>query len=402
MKVFMRAFLSIAVAATVSLLSVHAHAEDAVKIGVLADLSGPSADIGGPGSVTAVELAVEDFGGSVAGKKISIVSADHQNKPDVGSQIAGRWYDVEGVDVIVDLPVSSVALAVQRVATQRKKAVLITAGTAADITGKACSPYSLHWADDTNALAGGTAKAIVHSGGARWYFLTIDMIFGHLMEKAASDAIKAAGGTVLGSVRTPLNTSDYSSFILQAQASKAQMVGLVEVGNDFINSVKQASEFGLVAGGQKLVGFLVYISDINSIGLKTVHGLQITSSFYWDKSDETRAFAKRFFERRKVMPTKVHAENYAAVAHYLKSVKATGSTDAEKTMAWMKQNSANYFGQEAHIRRDGRVLYDLDLYEVKTPDESRYPWDYYKKIDTLKAAEAFKPEDPEVCSLVRN
>ena len=402
MRGFVRTLLAAVVAASAGTLAAHAYAQDAVKIGVLADMTGPSADIGGPGSVTAVELAVEDFGGSVGGKKISVVSADHLTKPDVGSQIAGRWYDVEGVDVIVDLPVSSVALAVQRVATQRKKAVLITAGTAADITGKACSPYSLHWADDTNALAGGTAKAVGRSGGTRWYFLTVDMIFGHLMEQAASDAIQAAGGTVLGSVRTPLNTSDFSSFILQAQTSKAQMVGLVEVGTDFINSVKGASEFGLVAGGQKLVGFLVYISDIHSIGLKSVQGLEITSSFYWDKNEETRAFAKRFFERRKVMPTKVHAENYAAVTHYLNSVKATGSTDAEKTMAWMKQHAANYFGQQANIRRDGRVLYDLDLYEVKAPGESRYPWDYYKKIDTLKAAEAFKPENPAVCALARD
>jgi branched-chain amino acid transport system substrate-binding protein len=334
--------------------------------------------------------------------KIAVVSADHQTKPDIGSQIASRWYDVEGVDVIVDLPVSSVALAVQHVAAQRKKVVMITAGTAADITGKACTPYSLHWADDTNALAGGTAKAIVRGGGSRWFFLTVNMIFGHLMEQAASDAITGAGGSVLGNVLTPLNTDDYSSFVLQAQASKAQIVGLVEVGNDFINSVKAASEFGLVTGGQKLVGFLVYISDINSVGLKTLQGLHITSSFYWDKNEQTRAFAKRFFARRNVMPTKVHAENYAAVTHYLNAVQATGSTDSDKTMSWMKQHPANYFGQEAHIRRDGRVLYDLDLYEVKAPAESKYPWDYYKKIDTLKAVEAFKPENPDICRFLHD
>jgi branched-chain amino acid transport system substrate-binding protein len=378
-----------------------ASAQDAVKIGVLADMSGTSVDIGGPGAVVAVELAVEDFGGTVAGRKIVVVSADHQSKPDIGSQIASRWYDVEGVDVILDLPVSSVALAVQRIATQRQKAVMITEGTAADITGKACSPYSLHWADDTNALAGGTARAVVQNGGKTWFFLTLDFIFGHSMERAASEVIKSAGGEILGGVRTPLNTPDFSSFLLQAQASKAKIVGLIEVGTDFINSVKQASEFGLVAGGQKLVGFLVYISDIHTMGLAAAQGLQITSSFYWDGNEQTRNFAKRFFERRKVMPTKAQAANYAAVTHYLNAIKATGSTDAANTIAWMKEHEANYYGQPARIRGDGRVMFDLGLYEVKAPAESRYPWDYYKKMGSLPAEQAFKPLDREACAFLR-
>lgn len=394
-----RTILAIALAwAAISPASVRA--QDTVKIGVLADMGGTSADIGGPGSVAAVELAVQDFGGTVAGRRISVVSADHQAKPDVGSQIAGRWYDVDGVDVILDLPVSSVALAVQRAATIRKKAVLITAGTASDITGKFCSPTTVHWADDTNALAGGTAKAVVKSGGATWFFITVDFVFGHSMEKAASDVIKAAGGKVLGAVRAPLNTSDYSSALLQAQASRAQMIGLAEVGSDFITSVKQAAEFGLVAGGQKLVGFLVYVSDIHSLGLKVAEGLQITESFYWDQNDETRVFAKRFMERRKVMPTKVHAQNYAATIHYLNAVKATGSTDSAKTIAWMKENSADYFGQKVRIREDGRVMFGLDLYEVKAPAESRYPWDYYKKVGSLSAEEAFKPLDRQACTFL--
>lgn len=398
LKSFMIAGLGCAL--LLSPLSVHA--EDMVKIGVLADMSGTSVDIGGPGSVAAVELAVEDFGGAVAGRKIVVLSADHQSKPDIGSQIAGHWYDVDGVDVVVDLPVSSVALAVQRIATERKKAVMITAGTAAEITGKACSPYSIHWADDTNALAGGTAKAVVKNGGTTWFFLTLDFVFGHSMERAASEVIKGAGGEIVGSVRTPLNTPDFSSFLLQAQASKAKVIGLIEVGTDFIKSVKQAAEFGVAAGGQKLVGFLVYISDIHTMGLAATQGLQITSSFYWDQNEQTRSFAKRFFARRKVMPTKEHAANYMAVNHYLNAVKATGSTDAAKTIAWMKQNPVSYFGQPARIREDGRVMFDLSLFEIKTLADSRYPWDYYKTVGVLPAEQAFKPLDREACAFLRD
>jgi branched-chain amino acid transport system substrate-binding protein len=374
--------------------------QDTVKIGVLADMAGTSADIGGAGSVAAVELAGEDFGGAVAGRKIVVMGADHQAKPDIGASIAGRWFDVDGVDVIVDLPVSSVALAVQGVANDRKKLVLVTAGTTGDLTGKSCSPYTVHWAEDTNALANGTARAVVESGGTTWFFLTVDFIFGHSLEKAASDVIRASGGQVLGSVKTPLNTADYSSYLIQAQASKAKIIGLAEVGSDFINSVKQASEFGLVAGGQKLVGFLVYISDVHSLGVEAAQGLEIVSSFYWDANDRTRAFAQRFMKRRGVMPTKEHASNYAAVTHYLNAVKATGSTDTEKTAAWMKAHDADYFGQPAHIREDGRVLFDLSLFEVKGPKEVRYPWDYYKKVGDLKAEQAFRPIDRQACGFV--
>jgi branched-chain amino acid transport system substrate-binding protein len=375
-------------------------AEPDIKLGVLADMTGTSADIGGAGSVAAVELAVEDFGGTVAGRHVTVLSADHLAKPDVGAQIASRWYDVDGVDAILDLPVSSVALAVQQVATSRNKVVLVTAGTAWELTGRFCSPTTIHWADDTNALGVGTAKAVLKSGGRNWFFITVDFVFGHSMEQAASEAIRAAGGAVLGHALTPLNTADYSSPLLAARASGAQMVGLVEVGSDFINVVKQASEFGLVASGQKMVGFLVYLSDIHSLGLAAAHGLLVTESFYWDRNDETRAFAKRFMARRHVMPTKAHAANYAATIHYLNAIKATGSTDSATTMAWMKSHKADYFGQEVRIREDGRAMFDLDLYEVKSPGESRYPWDYYKKVGSLSAEDAFRPLDRKACKFL--
>jgi branched-chain amino acid transport system substrate-binding protein len=366
-----------------------AQGKDTVKIGVLADLAGTSADIGGPGSVAAAEMAVKDFGGTVAGKKIVVVSADHQAKPDLGSAIAQKWYDVDGVDVIIDVPVSSVALAVQQVANQRKKLLMVTAATVADLTGRHCSPFTLHWSDDTNALAEGTPLAVTKAGGDTWFFVSADFVFGRTLQEAAAKVIAANGGKVLGGVKAPLNTPDFASFLLQAQASKAKIIGLNVVGTDFINAVKQASEFGLVAGGQKLVGFLVYVSDIHSLGLKASQGLQITESFYWDANEESRAFAKKFQAVRKVMPTKVHAANYAAVTHYLNAVKATNSTDAEKTVPWMKANKTEYFGQKVDIRADGRVMFDLALYEVKAPGDSKDPWDYYKRLGTLKGENAF-------------
>lgn len=365
-------------------------AQNTVKIGVLADLAGTSADIGGPGSVAAAELAVKDFG-EILGRRIMVLSADHQAKPDVGTAIAQKWFDVDGVDVIIDVPVSSVAVAVQQAANQRKKLLMVTAATVADLTSRLCSPYTLHWSDDTNALAEGTPLAVTKAGGDSWFFVSADFIFGRALQEAAVKVIEANGGKMLGGVKAPLNTSDYGSFLLQAQASKAKIIGLNVVGTDFINAVKQASEFGIVAGGQKLVGFLVYISDIHSLGLKASQGLQITESFYWDTNEATRAFAKKFMAVRKVMPTKVHAANYAAVTHYLNAVKATGSTDAEKTVAWMKRNTAEYYGQKATVRADGRVLFDLALFEVKTPGASTYPWDYYKQLGTLKGTDAFRP-----------
>ena len=385
-------------AAFVGLASSWATAEEVVKIGVLADIAGTSADIGGIGSVEAVKLAVKDFGGKVNGKRIVVVSADHQQKPDIGSAIASRWYDRENVNVIIDVPVSSVALAVQKVAERRKKLFLITLGTSAIFTSKTCSPYSIHWADDTNALAKGTARAVLNNGGDTWFFISADFIFGRILEAAARGVIATGKGIVKGGVKAPLNTPDFSSFLLQAQASKAKIVGLGVVGSDFINVVKQASEFGIVAGGQNLVGFLVFSSDIHSLGLKAANGLQIVTSFYWDQSKESRVFAKKFMKVRKVMPTKGHAMNYAATIHYLQAVKATGSTDALKVAHWMKKNPADYFGQKATVRNDGRVMFDLALYQVKSPKASKGPWDYYKKLVVLKGKDAFAPMDAKRCN----
>lgn len=378
-----------------------AQAEDVIKIGVLADMAASSADAGGPGSVAAAQLAIDDFGGMINGKKIVLLSADHQMKPDIGASIARKWYDVDKVDVIMDVPVSSVALAVQELARERKKSLMVTAATVPDLTGKACSPYTLHWADDIVSLSAGAAKAVLATGGDTWFFLTVDFVFGHTMERVLRDVIEKNNGKVLGSVRNPLGTSDFSSFLLQAQSSKAKVVGLLNVGSDFITAVKQASEFGLIAGGQKMVGFLVFISDIHSLGLKATHGLQFVTSFYWDQDDKSRAFAKRFMEKRKVMPTKIHAQGYSALVHYLNAVKATNSTDAEKTTAWMKANKADYFGQKATIREDGRVIFDLALYEVKAQAESKSAWDYYKKVTVLKGQDAFLPVNREICAFLR-
>jgi len=379
-----------------------ARAQDVIKIGVLADMNASSADAGGPGSVAAAQLAIDDFGGVINGKKIVLISADHQMKPDIGASIARKWYDVDKVDVIMDVPVSSVALAVQEIARERKKTLMVTAATVPDLTGKSCSPYTLHWADDIVALSAGAARAVLQTGGDTWFFMTVDFVFGHTMEKVLRDVVEKSGGKVLGSVRNPLGTSDFSSFLLQAQSSKAKVIGLVNVGSDFITAVKQASEFGLVAGGQKLVGFLVFITDIHSLGLKATAGLQFVSSFYWDQSDSSRAFAKRFMEKRKAMPTKIHAQGYAALVHYLNAVKATNSTDGAKTMAWMKANKADYFGQKATMREDGRVMFDLALYEMKKPDESKYAWDYYKQVRVLKGEEAFLPLNKEICPFLRD
>lgn len=375
----------------------HSYAEDIVKIGVLSDMSGHSADTAGPGSVVAAELASEDFGNMVGDRKIEIVSADSQNKPDVGLSIATRWYDVENVDVITDVAVSSIALAVQKAATDRHKSTLITGAFSDVFYSKECSPYNIHWAIDTHALAQATVRAVSKTGSKSWYFLTYDFIFGQLLEGTATEVIKEEGGSVVGSVKTPLGGTDYSSFLLQAQASGSQVIGLTQVGADLINAVKQASEFGIVAGGQKLAGFLVFQSEVHSLGLNDAKGLIFSSSFYWDKNDQTRAFAKRFFEKRGVMPTQTHAVTYAAVIHYLNAVKATGSTDASKTTPWMKANKAQFFEQQAAIREDGRVLYTPSIYEVKSPEESKYDWDELKEIGTLTPEQAFKPLDQAKC-----
>lgn len=396
-----------ALAGLVAALAVSAAAQaqisgDVVKIGVMNDMSGLYADITGPGSAEAARLAIADFGGTVNGKKIELITADHQNKPDIGGAIARQWYDSDGVDVIVDVPTSSVALAVQDLARSKQKAFLISGAAASDLTGKACGPTTVHWTYDTIALANGTGSAVVKAGGDTWFFLTADYAFGHALERDTANVVKNSGGKVLGQVRHPLNTSDFSSYLLQAQASKAKVIGLANAGGDTINSIKQAAEFGIVAGGQKLAGLLVFITDVHSLGLKTANGLQLTEAFYWDQNDQTRAWSKRFFEKMNRQPSMVQAGVYGAVTHYLNAVKATGSDEGVTVVKKMKETPVNDFmTKNGKIREDGRLVRDMYLFEVKKPEESKGAWDYYKQIGTIPGEEAFKRPGGNECPLVK-
>ncbi len=373
-----------------------------VRIGVLTDMSSLYADVTGPGSLAAVQMAVEDFGGTVLGKPIEVISADHQNKPDIGSTIARKWYDEEGVDVIADVPTSSVALAVEDVTREKHKIALMSAPASSDITGKNCSPYTAQWTFDTYSLAHVTGGAVVKSGGDSWYFVTADYAFGHALQRDTASVVEAAGGRVLGSVDVPLNTQDFSSYLLQAQGSKAKIIGLANAGGDTINSIKQGAEFGVVEGGQKFAALLMFITDVNSIGLKTAQGLQLTTAFYWDQNEASRAWSKRFLARVRHMPTMVQAGDYSAVMHYLKAVKALGSKDPDKVMAKMRETPINDFmTKDGHLRVDGRVLRDMYLYEVKKPSESKGPWDYFKLVQAVPAAEAYRPLDQGGCPLAK-
>jgi len=375
---------------------------DVVKIGVLNDMSSLYADISGPGSVEAARMAIADFGGTVNGKKIELISADHQNKPDIGSAIATQWFDNDGVDVIVDVPTSSVALAVQEVARNKGKVFLISGAAASDLTGKACSPTSVHSTYDTVALANGTGSAVVKAGGDTWFFITADYAFGHALERDTAKVVEDNGGKVLGKVRAPLNTPDFSSFLLQAQSSKAKIIGLANAGGDTINSIKQAAEFGIVEGGQKLAGLLVFITDINSLGLQTANGLQLTEAFYWDQNDGTRTWSKRFMDKMKRQPTMVQAGVYGAIMHYLAAIKATGSDDGLTVVKQMKATPVNDFmTKNGKIREDGTLVRDMYLFEVKKPSESKGPWDYYKQIAVIPGEEAFKLPGPNQCPLVK-
>ncbi len=398
---FALAALLATMALSVAAPSAHAQTAQPVRIGVLADEAGFASDIGGKGAVLATRMAVEDFGGSVLGRPVEVLSADMQNKPDVASNIVRSWFDREGVDMVTDIPVSSVALAVQAVAREKKKVLMISAATTTELTNAQCSPYSIHWADDTASLAVGTTKAVVQSGGTSWYFITADFAFGTAMEKAATEAIKQAGGTVVGGVRHPMGTSDFGSYLLSAQGSGAKVVALANVGAETIGTIKQAGEFGLTESGQRLVGYIVFITDIHSLGLDLAKGLYVTSGFYWDKNDQTRAWAKRFFDRHGKMPTKEQANTYLATLHWLKGVKAAGTTEAEAVTAAMKAMPTDYFGTPGSIRKDGRVLYDLELYQVKTPAESKAPWDYYKQVRSIPASEAFLPIESSTCPFVK-
>ena len=377
--------------------------DNVVKIGVLNDQSSLYADLSGQGSVVAARMAVEDFGAEKKGIKVEILSADHQNKADVGSNIARQWLDVDKVDMIVDVPNSAVALAVNQIVKEKGKAFLVSGAATSDLSGKACSPNTIHWTYDTWSLANGTGSAIVKTGGDTWFFLTADYAFGHALERDTEAVVLKNGGKVLGKVRHPLNTSDFSSFLLQAQASKAKVIGLANAGGDTTNSIKQAAEFGIVRGGQSLAGLLVFITDVHALGLPTAQGLIMTEAFYWDQNDRTRAFAKKFSDRdRGIHPTMIHAGVYSATLHYLKAVEALKSDDGTKVIAKMKETPTDdpLFGKGT-IRPDGRKIHDMYLFEVKKPSESKGPWDYYKLRSTIPAAQAFRPIDQGECPLVK-
>jgi branched-chain amino acid transport system substrate-binding protein len=365
-----------------------------VKIGVLSDMSSLYADISGPGSIVAAKMAVQDFNPAAHNMKVEIVSADHQNKPDVGSNIARQWFDVDHVDAIVDVPTSSVALAVADVTREKNKVFLISGAASSDLTGPKCSPNSVHWTYDTWMLANGTGKALVKTGGDTWFFITADYAFGHALERDTSNVVKANGGKVLGSVNVPLNNSDFSSFLLQAQQSKAKIIGLANAGGDTINSIKQGAEFGITAGGQHFAGLLVFISDVEALGLKTAQGLVLTSTWYWDMNDTNRAWTKRWqAERKGKFPTMVVAGVYSATLHYLKAVAALKSAaDGKAVVEKMKQTPTDdpLFGK-GEVRVDGTVTHPAYLFEVKSPAESKYPGDDFKLRATIPANEAFRP-----------
>ena len=397
-----------AAAAAVALAAGGAQAQQwtdgTIKIGVMNDMSSLYADVTGIGSMIAAQMAVEDFGAAKKGMKIEIVSADHQNKPDVGTGIVKKWIDEDKVDVIVDVPTSSVALAVNEIVREKNKVFLISGAAASDLTGAKCSPNSVHWTYDTWALANGTGKAIVKTGGTSWFFITADYAFGHALERDTAAVVKANGGQVLGQVRHPLNTQDFSSFLLQAQSSKAKVVGLANAGGDTINSIKQASEFGIVKGGQSLAGLLVFISDVKALGLPIAQGLIFTEAWYWDMNDANRKFAARFtaLHPKKNYPTMVHAGVYSSVIHYLKALEAVKSdADGKAVVAKMKEMPTDdpLFGKGT-IRADGRKIHPMYLLEVKKPAESKGPWDLMKVRATIPADEAFRPLAEGGCPLV--
>ena len=382
------------------LASAVAPASAQVKIGVLSDMNSLYADITGKGTGVAARMAAEDFG-PVLGKPVEIVTADHENKPDVAVNIVRNWYDNEGVDMVTDGGSSAVALAVEEVSRQKHKLVLFNGPASSDITGKNCSAYAAHWNYDTYALSHVTGSAVVKAGGKSWFFIGADYAFGHALERDTAQVVESEGGKVLGAVYAPINTSDFSSFLLQAQASKADIVGLANAGGDTTNSIKQGSEFGITRGGQKFAALLMFITDVNALGLKAAQGLQFTTAFYWDQNDETRAFSQRFIKQVGHMPTMVQAGVYSATMHYLKAVKALGNKDPLAVMAKMREMPINDFmTHNGRLRIDGRVVRDMYLVEVKKPEESKGPWDYLKIINTVPGDKAYRPLDAGGCPLV--
>ena len=375
--------------------------DDVVKIGVLTDMNGPASSPTGKGSVTAAQMAVEDFGGTVLGKPITVVVGDHQLKPDIGATIARRWYDVEQVDLIVDVPISAVGLAVQNIANDKKKLFITHSTGTADFHGKFCTPYAMQWVFDTHALAAGTAQEVVKRGGDSWFFITDDYAFGHSLEKDASAVIAKNGGKVIGAVRPPYATPDLSSFVLQAQASKAKIIGIAGGPPNNVNEIKTGGEFGIFKGGQQMAGLLVLITDIHSLGLAAAQGLLLTTSFYWDMDDRTREWSKRYFARMNQMPTMWQAGVYSSVMAYLNAIKESGTDEPLKVAAKMREKPIeDFFARNGRLREDNLMVHDLMLVQVKTPDESKYPWDYYKILARISGDDAFGPIDP-ACPMVK-
>jgi branched-chain amino acid transport system substrate-binding protein len=403
MKTIRTALLGAALAACLSSAAQAQPVSDGVvRIGVVTDMSGALSDLSGRGSVMAVRMAVEDFGGKVLGQPVEVLEMDHQNKPDVASTKVREWFDQQKVDMVTDLTNSAVALAVIGVAREKNRIAIVNGAGATRITNDSCTPNSVHYAWDTYAMANGTAKAIVKNGGNTWYFLTADYAFGQQSEKDVTEVVMASGGKVLGSARHPLGASDFSSFIISAKNSGAKIIGLANGGADTINSIRAAQEFGLDTKKQNLAGLAVFITDIHSVGLKAAQGLLFTEAFYWDLNEETRRWSRRYFERMKKMPTAIQAANYSSTLHYLRAVAEAGTDAAPAVMAKMKSMKINdFFARNGSIRGDGRMVHDMYLVQVKAPADSRYPWDYYKVVATIPGNEAFQPMAKSTCSLVK-
>nr|WP_323745057.1 ABC transporter substrate-binding protein [Noviherbaspirillum malthae] len=381
----------------------HASKDDVIRIGVLTDFSGTYADIAGKGALTAVEMAVDDFAKdrTVLGKKIEVIYADHLNKADIAASKAREWYDTQDVDIIVDLATSSAALAVTAIAEQKNKIALVTTGGALPLTNDKCTPSTLHWVYDTYALTAGTAKTVVDSGKKNWYFITADYVLGHSLEQEAAKVVKGNGGEVKGTVRHPFPASDFSSYLMSAQASKADVIALANAGSDLANTIKQAGEFGMTTSKQTVLPLLMFISDVHSMGLKTTQGLMMTEAFYWNRDEKTRAWSKRFFQKTGKMPTSAQAGDYSGVTNYLKAIKATGSTDTATVMKYMKSTPVDDGLFKGKVREDGRFAHDMLLVEVKSPVESKEPWDYYKIKSVISADVATMPLSQSQCKLVK-
>jgi len=376
--------------------------DNTVKIGILNDQSGVYADFGGKWSVEAAQMAVADFGGKVLNVPIEIVSADHQNKPDVASNLARQWYDLDKVDAIMELTTSSVALAVQQLSKEKKKINIVTGAATTDLTGKACTPYGFHWAYDNRALAVGTGGAVVEQGGDTWFFITADYAFGHSLEQQSSNYVKSKGGKVVGAVRHPLSAPDFSSFLLQAQGSKAKIIGLANAGLDTSNAIKQAAEFGIVQGGQRLAALLFTLAEVHGLGLKAAQGLVLTEAYYWDLDDQSRGFAKRYMEKTGRMPNMVHAGTYSAVTQYLKAVEAAGTDETEAVAKKLHEMPVDdFFARKGKVLANGRMVHDMYLFQVKAPNDSKGPWDYYKHLSTIPGDLAFASFQESGCAVTQ-